>query len=61
MKTVCACHFCFSQILKKLKELSVDTRAELGYQGAALDDIDEVMNMVSLTADKHNRRMKKPK
>ncbi|GAB1296153.1 Synaptosomal-associated protein 47 [Apodemus speciosus] len=47
-----------SQILRKLKELSVDTGSELEHQDAALDDINEGVDQATLTVDKHNSRMK---
>ncbi|XP_052050100.1 synaptosomal-associated protein 47 [Apodemus sylvaticus] len=50
-----------SQILSKLKELSMETEAELEHQDETLDGIDKAVDRATLTVDKHNRRMKKLK
>lgn len=59
MGTLCVCHFCFFQILSKLKGLALDTEAELERQDAALDGITVAVDRATLTVDKHNRRMRK--
>lgn len=61
MEMVYAYHFCFSQILSKLKGLSMETEAELKHQDETLDGIDKAVDRATLTVDKHNRRMKKLK
>lgn len=56
---MCACHFCFSQILSKMKGLALDTEAELERQDAALDGITVAVDRATLNVDKQNRRMRK--
>lgn len=59
MEIVCACHFCFPQILSKMKGLALDTEAELERQDAALDGITVAVDRATLNVDKQNRRMRK--
>ncbi|EHB18115.1 Synaptosomal-associated protein 47, partial [Heterocephalus glaber] len=47
------------QILSKLKELALDTEAELERQDAALDGISTAVDRATLTMHKHNQRMQR--